>query len=125
MDIVINKCYGGFGLSCSAQTMLNEIKGRELYHHDIFRHDPDLIEVIRRIGAEKASDKYSSLHIVTIPDILDYEISEYDGDETLHPFLVVTAEELANGLPQDKIDIIKNFGGAIKIKGAKDFEDDF
>jgi hypothetical protein len=56
--------------------------------NDIFssteRDDPDLVAVVERLG-ERASGSCSKLVVVDIDDdIQDYEISEYDGFETLH-----------------------------------------
>lgn len=47
---------------------------------DIPRNDPDLIAVIEELG-EKADGSYAKLGIVEIPDDVEWEISEYDGNE--------------------------------------------
>lgn len=44
------------------------------------RTDKDLIEVVEKMG-EKSYGSMSKLKIVEIPDGVDYEISEYDGNE--------------------------------------------
>lgn len=44
------------------------------------RHDPLLVEMVETLG-DKAGGKYASLKVVEIPDGVDYEISEYDGNE--------------------------------------------
>ena len=104
MKIVINKCYGGFGLSEEAVLLyakkkgLNLIverdKGLKINHYylnekkdgnyfcerNIQRNDPVLIEVINELG-EKADGTYSQLKIVEIPDDVEWIIEEYDGKE--------------------------------------------
>lgn len=51
---------------------------------NISRTDPHLIQVIEEIGGGHrtgASGKFANLKIVEIPDGIDYEIDEYDGNE--------------------------------------------
>ena len=82
MEIVINNCFGGFGLSAEAETAYLKAKGKAepVWVHDIPRHDSDLIAIVRGMG--KAADgAYASLKIVEIPDGVDYEIAAYDGNE--------------------------------------------
>lgn len=57
--------------------------GEDLWFHDseIERNDPILIQVIEELGSKKASDTYAELEIVEIPDGVDYQIEEYDGNE--------------------------------------------
>lgn len=77
MKIVINKCYGGFGLSEKAQKIL----GLAHMYDDIERTDPKLIEVVETLGNE-ANGRYARLRVVNIPDdVTDWEIDEYDGAE--------------------------------------------
>lgn len=54
------------------------------YDDDGTREDPDLIEVIERLG-EKANGACASLSIAEIPDNAEYEITEYDGNEDVVP----------------------------------------
>jgi hypothetical protein len=44
------------------------------------RHDPKLIQVIEELGAD-ASGKCAEIAVIEIPDGVEYEISEYDGNE--------------------------------------------
>lgn len=75
--IVINACYGGFGLSEEALKSFPEgTYGRR----DIPRDDPRLIEVVERLG-DDASGKFGKLKVVEIPDDVDWIIEEYDGFE--------------------------------------------
>jgi hypothetical protein len=75
MKIVINKCYGGFGLSEKAL----EYIGIE-NDYTINRDDPRLIECVEKLGLE-ANSGYSELKIVEIPDDVEWIIQEYDGIE--------------------------------------------
>jgi hypothetical protein len=93
MKIVINKCYGGFALSDEAMTEINALRMAkhkiiELHDDDEFggvgediaRNDPILIAVVEKLGT-KADGDYAKLHIIEIPDGIDWEIGEYDGSE--------------------------------------------
>lgn len=81
MKVVINGCYGGFGLSELAKKLLKE-KGCFFKYdwRDIKRSDPGLVEVVELLG-EAADGPHASLHVVEIPDDVDWEIDEYDGWE--------------------------------------------
>lgn len=54
----------------------------ELDKRDIPRDDPDLIKIVKELG-EKANGSCASLKIVEIPDNMEWEISEYDGFESV------------------------------------------
>jgi len=103
MKVVINRCYGGFGLSFEACKLIAERKGWTLatddYDRDYFipeldkdqrldpwdleRNDPDLIAVVEKLG-ENADGFGSELKIVDIPDDIKWYIYNYDGMETVH-----------------------------------------
>ena len=53
----------------------------ESFYDDATRCDPILIEVIEELGEEVASGSCAALSIVEIPDGVEFEISEYDGNE--------------------------------------------
>ena len=83
--VVINRCYGGFGLSLFAEEELKKqnIKWSTNYE---FRENPELIALIEQYGSEVISGEYSNLKIVEIPDkddLPEYEIDEYDGIEVI------------------------------------------
>lgn len=93
--VVINSCYGGFGLSEEASDllyskypdMLEVYKGynrEEIKYlkHEIERHDKRLIEVIEELGVEKSSGDYAKLYIEEIETPM-YRITEYDGFEDI------------------------------------------
>lgn len=125
-EIVINICYGGFGLSnegfelylkkkgikfhkvpdkmfgkdnyhyysvpkekydklykkCKSNGNYKELNDKKwfLYHGDVKRDDPALVEVVKELG-EKANGDYSELKVVQIPDDIEWTIEEYDGTE--------------------------------------------
>lgn len=138
MEIVLNKCFGGFGLSLEAQKRYLELKGLPCYFYkqtkysfkdgkneyciynnsneDMFVHtftkylgdkvdieklpkeeyekysfyygnieriDSILIQVIKELK-DKASGECARLRIVEIPDGVEWEIDDYDGQESVH-----------------------------------------
>lgn len=105
--IVINTCFGGFGLSHEAIMMYSEIAklnllavksehfslcGYNYYldgiqedeyfwsEYEIGRDDPDLVAVVELLG-EKANGHAAELKVVSIPDGVEWFIHEYDGIE--------------------------------------------
>jgi hypothetical protein len=79
--VVINTCYGGFGLSDEAQDLLERIKGEKTTPHwDIQRDDEDLVKVVETLGY-RSNGGFSDLAIAEIPDDVEWEIKEYDGLE--------------------------------------------
>ena len=82
MKIVINDCYGGFGLSEEAEELNIQKKNISgSLRGDILRNDSVLVEVVETLG-DKASREYSELKVVEIPDdVTDWRIEEYDGWE--------------------------------------------
>lgn len=81
MKVVINDCYGGFGLT---QAAIDEYKNRKgitdenFYYWDIPRDCPVLVEMVERGDADGT---YADLKVVEIPDDVDWYIEEYDGLE--------------------------------------------
>lgn len=83
MKIVINRCFGGFGLSPKAVKEYLRRSGNtnpDFYYGDIERNDPILVAVVEELG-EAADTRYSRLHIVEIPDDVEWIVEEYDGSE--------------------------------------------
>ena len=82
MKIVINSCFGAFGLSDKALDLYCALKGYQQIDacHEIERNDPFLIQVVEELGFE-ASDLFSELKVVEIPDDVDWIIQDYDGRE--------------------------------------------
>jgi hypothetical protein len=104
MKVVINRCYGGFGLSEQAIDKIYDRKNiafekkddqgfvhyfkaghlgdfdHYLSEHDIARDDPDLVAVVEELG-NLANSRYSELKVVEVPDDVKWKINEYDGLE--------------------------------------------
>lgn len=105
--IAINRCFGGFCLSSEAMIMYLKktfpngnittesdeygfsrylVDGEEVYEFEVSdynnRENPILIKVIETLG-EKANGSHSKIKIVEIPDDVKYEITDYDGKETI------------------------------------------
>ena len=79
--IVINACFGGFGLSKKALALYNKRSGcAHYYSSDILRDCPHLVRLVEEMGV-KAGSTYSLLRIVEIPDDVEWQIEEYDGSE--------------------------------------------
>lgn len=105
--IVINRCYGGFGLSRAGLMRYAELKGIKLYEfkdgfmthyatqpvdneddlnkhyfsdHSIERDDLCLVQVVEELGKD-ASGMHGDIHVVSIPDDVEWQIKEYDGLE--------------------------------------------
>lgn len=81
MKVVINTCYGGFGLSDEAMQEYKNRKGlTTVFLWKIERNDPDLVEIVEEMG-DAAADLFAELKVVDIPDGIEWEIQEYDGRE--------------------------------------------
>ena len=81
--IVINNCYGGFGLSERAQREYLKLAGVEQdYYSDssIARDDPYLVKIVRELGMA-ANGPHANLKIVEVPGDVEWDIAEYDGVE--------------------------------------------
>ena len=108
MKIVINKKYGGFGLSEEAVLLYGDKKGlniiaqqdeviKTITHYflnevkeensfcewDIERNDPVLVEVVEQLG-DLANSCYSKLKVVEVPDDVKWYIHDYYGNEKVH-----------------------------------------
>lgn len=104
-EVVINVCFGGFGLSEEGVREYLKRKGKTLFvkkdgcfnhyytspdmtresyfsEYDIKRDDPDLVAVVKELG-ERANDRCSKLSIITVPANVQWTIEEYDGSETV------------------------------------------
>jgi hypothetical protein len=94
MKVVINTCWGGFGVSRECAEWMAErghVGAREALAQEKFygyfiddRTDPALIQAIETLGAEPCSGPHAKLKIVEIPDGTQYEIDDYDGKESIH-----------------------------------------
>lgn len=73
--VVINKCYGGYGLLKAAEEMVIS-RGGDPKKRDC----NELIWVVENMGAW-VNTRYSNLKVVEIPEDVDWQIDEYDGLE--------------------------------------------
>lgn len=104
--VVINRCFGGFGLSDEAVERYAQLKGITLskrkkssaggahwyvdgveddeHYFSSYsiesRDDPALVQVVEEMGAA-ANGWAAELAIVEIPDDVEWHIHEYDGSE--------------------------------------------
>ncbi len=81
----------GMSISAATEDLGDEITSipNEAYYSPSFsenesRCDPDLIEVIERLG-DKADGLYASLAIKEVPDGASFEVTKYDGSEGVVP----------------------------------------
>ena len=104
MKVVINKCYGGFGISDAAVKWIRENKPcehkeiiagepydsnkREIkeyndsnYNHNSYRDCPSLVAAVESLG-DRTNGQHAELHIVDVYDNT-YSIKDYDGKETI------------------------------------------
>ena len=110
MEIVVNRCFGGFGLSTEAVLWARErnafwakeiaLGGEgfsdrsirtsgydsytyypEDYNDDSWRSDPILVECVKVLG-KKSWGSLAKLQVVAIPDdVEEWFIDDYDGQE--------------------------------------------
>lgn len=83
MFILLNKCFGGFGFSEDFLKEYPEYKNDKRDWEEIsFRTDMELMNKVKYFGIHRASDYYSNLSIVSIPnDVTDWRMKEDDGYE--------------------------------------------
>lgn len=128
MEILLNKRYGGYGLSDEAVRLyltkkniklrLNPkystshfkyymIEGNDQFtDHHIPRTDPVIIEVVRELG-KKANGRNAELVITSIPDGCEYCIDEYDGMESIETWFELTEQDLLNGVSPERLQQLK------------------
>ena len=81
IKIVINACYGGFGLSPEAEAEYKKIMSitdPDWYYWDLPRDCPVLVSMVE---SGKVNGVFSDLKVVEIPDDVEWQIDEYDGNE--------------------------------------------
>jgi hypothetical protein len=109
MKVVINRCFGGFGLSHEAMMLYSEFAKLNLktvekdssivgYHYyldgieddehyfwdnDIKRNDVDLVKVVETLGSA-ANGWAAELKVVEIPDGIEWYVDDYDGLEVVN-----------------------------------------
>ena len=97
-SVVINACFGGFGLSSKAIQWLKDRQhplaverwhqvilghGASSYLSNIQRDDPFLVECVRTLGEEAASGQCAQLEIQEVPVGSNWDVDVQDGLETL------------------------------------------
>lgn len=86
MKVVINRRYGGFGISREARELyskyyLERYKRIGDYHdYDVDRTDPILVRVVEELG-EQADGGFAKLKVIEVPDDIEWTINDYDGIE--------------------------------------------
>jgi hypothetical protein len=80
MKVVINTCYGGYGLSIAAYEKLGLIWDNYGFAFEQDRSNPKLVDVVEKLG-DKANGSGADLAVVEIPDDTEWVITEYDGRE--------------------------------------------
>lgn len=129
MKVLINSCYGGFGYSAKAIKMYLDAKGikytgelvdtyssvtlengEKFSSYNISHDDPTMIQIFEEIGSEECSGAHSKLRCIEIPAGCQYEITEYDGWESIDYWLEATFDEVKDGLSPKKLDIFAKCG---------------
>ena len=80
MKIVINKCFGGFGLSESAYKELGMKWDGYGFNFSDDRTNPALVSCVENLGPI-ASGKLADLKVVEIPDDVKWQIEDDNGVE--------------------------------------------
>ena len=112
--VVLNGCFGGYGLSKEAYDFLGIPWDGYGYDFIDDRENPKLIECVETLG-EKASGYYAGLYVEEYDDYnYTYTIDEYDGSESLvlHPIIhkkdieTMNAEEIIEHLINLGIEVV-------------------
>lgn len=83
MKVVINTCYGGFGLSENAKERYVELTGSKHTHwYDMNRADKYLVQVVEELGPA-ADGPNAKLKVVNVEGGSLFRINEYDGYEEI------------------------------------------
>ena len=122
--VVINACYGGFGISEQAKEDLAKKKGMSvddisIYLFDMDRDDTDLISLIEEKGVEYVNGELSSLTVEEYDEEkYSYSINEYDGWESLELIPIVSEKKIAECASSSEImDYLESLG--IEVKRIK------
>jgi len=90
-EILSNSCYGGFGFSDEfCAEFMRLYPDTPEYYLEVYtcqkgpaRTDPRVIALFKKMGRKASSGQFAHLTLETIPDDLDYYITDYDGIETI------------------------------------------
>jgi hypothetical protein len=87
MKVVINGCFGGFGLSEQALNRIAELGGPAYDWSEArengYRSHPAVVQAVEELG-DKANGRYAELAVIEVPDDVEWDIDEYDGLESVH-----------------------------------------
>ena len=84
--MVINRRYGGFGISREARELYNKYyleiynKTGDYHDYDVDRTDPILVRVVEELG-EQADGGFAKLKVIEVPDDIEWTINDNDGIE--------------------------------------------
>lgn len=79
MKIVVNRCFGGFGLSEEANKYM-----ADKWNDDDDRINSEFISLVEEWGSKRVSSPYAKLKIIEIPDeSTDWLMEEDDGFEEI------------------------------------------
>lgn len=113
--VVVNKSWGGFKLSDIAKEKLFDIKNKINFNIDqnISRDDNDLINVIMKLGEEKASGDVYGIK-------MKIKILSFDFDPETEFFVVIVNDGLEDIIVRNKYDhlgyIINDNGSRLQLK---------
>lgn len=119
MKVVVNRCYGGFGLSPLAKKRYAELKGKELY---FFGHDFKT-GAYTPLTVEEAH-KALVAHAYTVPNPQDYRLNERDEDG-LYNSANARAESIscdasdADRTDPDLVRVVEELGEAANTRFSK------
>jgi hypothetical protein len=82
MKVVVNRCFGGYGLSEKAYEFLGIKWDGFGFEFDNDRSNPLLVSCVEHLG-EEADGDCASLDVVEVPDDIEWYIDEYDGQERI------------------------------------------
>ena len=84
IEVLYNRCYGGWGMSDKAKELYTLRKTKDSTDYLRTRSNPTLIQIYNELGADFDS-KYSKTKTEKIPKKYEnyYYITEYDGLETV------------------------------------------
>jgi hypothetical protein len=83
MKVVINRCFGGYGLSMAAYKALGFKWDGYGYAYIDDRTNKKLVEVVEKLGSA-ADGSSAALKVIDVPDDVKWMIDAYDGLETVH-----------------------------------------
>ena len=82
MKVVVNRCFGGYGLSKEAYKELGVEWDNFGYAFQDDRTNEKLVACVEKLK-EVASGRFARLLVIERPDGIEWEIEEYDGSETI------------------------------------------